>query len=301
MFMPSIGGLSRYGPCPLTIQKPPGTITGNYGVCVEPKLGAVKMFRRVRVAILIIALGSSALVAPVEAGAAKTPWSGTAAAVAYYRTSVAKTNALPVLQDVELGYYWFWDDAYVSGNSGQFELNWGYASRPAANMVRAQATFVIAMVGGTQSWYTVTFASLCASGNVCGSSIAPLELYVTKAGDYWGYYSKGSSQVGCWNRTTGTTAWLGKDFKVGLGWRTYGKFNPIVTKGNRVLITSTYANVEGAKVTETDSIDSTSKLFTGSTVHVSRSTKPVYSAHSYSFSETDPSTAPTAPTVSLCS
>src|SRR5450631_530387 len=178
-------------------------------------LEEVNMFRKWRLALLLIALGGSALVAPADVAAAKTPWSGNAAAIAYYRTSVAKTNSLPTLQDVDLGYYWIWDNANVSGSSGQFELNWGYASKPAADMVRAKATFVYSLVGGKQSWYVVTFVSPCASGNTCGNSIAPLELYVTKGADYWGYELQGSSQVGCWNQATGTTDWIYKDFTVG--------------------------------------------------------------------------------------
>jgi hypothetical protein len=263
-------------------------------------LEEVNMFRKWRTALLIIVLGGSAFVAPAEVGAAKTPWSGNAAAVAYYRTSVAKTNSLPALQDVELGYYWIWDNANVSGSSGQFELSWGYASKPAAGMVRAEATFVYTLVGGRQSWYVVTFVSPCASGSTCGTSIDPLELYVTKSGDYWGYDTTGSGQVGCWNQATGTTAWIDKDFTVGAAWRTYGKFSPLVRKGNRVFATSIFTNVDGAKVTETDSIDSTSKLFTGSIIHVGRSTKPVFAAHSYSLIETDPSSAPAAPSLTLC-
>jgi len=258
------------------------------------------MFRKWRTALLIVALGCSTLVTPAESGAAKTPWSGNAAAVAYYRTSVARTNSLPVLQDVELGYYWIWDNANVSGSKAQFELNWGYASKPAADMVRAKATFVYSLVGGRQSWYVATFVSPCASGSTCGTVIDPLEIYVTKSGDYWGYDLKGSSQVGCWNRATGTTAWINRDFTVGAQWRTYGKYSPLVRKGNRVLATSIYTNVDGAKVTETDSIDSNSKLFTGGIVHVGRSTKPAFAAHSYSFFETDPTSAPAAPSLSLC-
>ncbi|HEV3268323.1 MAG TPA: hypothetical protein VGZ68_07960 [Acidimicrobiales bacterium] len=247
--------------------------------------------RGLRSALLIVASLGLAL-APAAAGATKVPWSGNAAAVAFYRTAVATTNALPVIQDVQLGYYWLWDDAYISGSTGPFELNWGYATKPSANMVRAQATFLISMTGGKQSWYTVTFAA--------GPAIDPLELYVTPSGDYWGYLTKGSSQVGCWSHATGTTAWIAKDFTVGAQWRTYGRFSPLVTRGSRVLVTSTYTNVDGAKVTETDSINATSKLFTGSVIHVSRSTKPVYAAHSYSLVETDPTTAPVAPSVTLC-
>jgi hypothetical protein len=258
------------------------------------------MLRNVRVAILIIALGSWTLMVPLQAGAARKPWSGNAAAVAYYRTSVAMTNSQPVFQDVTTGYYWFWDDASVGGAKSRFGLFWGYATKPAADMVRAQATSEIQMVGGKQSWFTITFASLC-SGSICGSSIAPMELYVTKGGDYYGYYASGSNQVGCWNKATGSYAFIGNAFYPSTGWRTFGKFSPIVTKGNQVLITSTYPISDGSKVTETDSIDSATKLFTGSTYHVSRSTKPVNAPFSYSVVETHPSTTLTAPTVTLCS
>ena len=301
MLAPCVAGLSHLVARRLTGEKPPITITRNHCVRVEPKLLAVQMLRKVRVVMLFIILGSWALMVPVQAGAAKKPWSGNAAAVAYYRTSSAMTNSLPVFQDVTTGYYWLWDDANVGGANSRFELNWGYATKPAADMVRAQATYEIQMIGGKQSWYTITFASLCASGSVCGSSIAPMELYVTKGGDFYGFYASGSNRVSCWTKATGSTAWIGKEFQPGTGWTTIGKFSPIVTKGNQVLITSTYPISDGSKVTETDSIDSATKLFTGSTYHVSRSTKPVYAPFSYSVVETHPSTTLTAPTVSLCS
>ena len=157
------------------------------------------------------------------------------------------------------------------------------------------------MAGGKQSWYTLTFASPCASGTACGSSIAPMEVYVAKGGDYYGFFTNGANQVGCWNPATGTTAWMNKDFVPSSGWRTYGNFKPIISKGSRVLITSTYPISDGATVIETDSINAATKLFTGSTYHVSRSTKLVNAPYSYSLTETDPTTALTAPSLTLCS
>ncbi len=257
------------------------------------------MSRNWRTALLATAVAGSALLGPAQVGAAKTPWSGNAAAIAYYRTSVAKTNSLPALRDVYIGYYWIWDNANVIGRGGnsQFKLYWGYASKPAAEMVRANATFVSSLVDGKQSWYVVSFTNPCAIGSTCASSIAPLDIYVTKSGDYWGYQLNGSSQVNCWHPATQTAAWIEKTFTLGAPWKTYGKYSPLVKKGNRVFATSTYTN-QGAKVTETDSIDATSKFFTGSVYHVGRSTK--FAATSYSVFETDPASVPAAPSLSLC-
>lgn len=259
------------------------------------------------VALLVVTLASALLVVPSGVGAAaKSPWSGNAAAIAFYRTAVATTNALPMLQDVTRGDLWIWDNAYATGSKGAFYMSWSYAHRPASYLVAAESTTEYRFVGAKEIWYTTTYAPLCASGTVCVSTVKPLEIYVTRGGDFWGY-TTGSTPVGCWNRASASknTAWMNKDFAVSRKakgeWRTYGHFLPMVTQGNQVLITSTYPNGRGgAVVLETDSINATTKLFTGSVYHVGRSTHPVYAPYSYTVSETDPTPPLTPPSIHLC-
>jgi hypothetical protein len=250
--------------------------------------------------VVVVVLGVAAVLVPSGAGASKPPWSGNPAAIAYYRQAVAKTNALPALQDVYHRYYWLYDDASVTGAKGAFDLAWGYPKRPASYYVAATGTDLVRMVKGKSSWYTLTVAPSC-GGGICVSSAEPLEILVTKGGDFWGYVRSGT-QAACWNHATGNSAWINKDYKSGSAWwSTTGYYRPIVHQGNQVLITSIYPNSDKATITETDSINATTKLFTGSKYKVSASPNHAYPAHSYSITETDPKAAPHAPKVHLCS
>jgi len=259
--------------------------------------------RRAGIATLSFAIGAAALMVPAtSASPASPPWSGNAASIAYYRQAVANTNALPALQDVELGYYWLWDGGYRAGTQGEFKLYWGHATRPSPDLVAARATFTVRLVGGKEQWYTVNFAPACASGTSCNSSIEPLEFYVTKGEDLWGYVTRGSNTVGCWNHINSTSAWIAQDFTiVTTWWKTAGKYRAMIKSATRVLITSTYTYSDGSAVTETDSIDPATKLFTGSTYLVGKSTHPVNAPYHYSMVETDPTSPPTAPKVEICS
>lgn len=258
--------------------------------------------RKVRVALMMGVVGVT-LLAPVGASNAATPrWSGNAAAIALYRQAVAATNALATLQDVYHGYYWMWDNATALGDRGSFNLRWGYATKPVANMVAATATEVIHSAAGKQSWYTVVFTPTCASGSNCVSSMKPIEFYIAPGGGYWGF-AKSAGHVSCWNRAARDAPWINKDFVVSTSgtWSTYGHFLPLITRGNQILVTSTYvSHQDGATVTETDSINASTKLFTGSTYRVSRSTHPVYAAHRYAVVETDLTSSPSAPVLHLC-
>lgn len=259
--------------------------------------------RRSASACAAVAIGVSALLAPtVAAATSRAGVTGNAAAIAYYRGAVATTNALPVLRDVYHGFYWLYDDARTAGPTSAFLLDWGIAKRPASYYLAATGTVVVRLVRSRVSWYTLTVAPSCPSGDACGSSVEPLELDVTKQGVSWGYLRHGNVPA-CWNRAAGTSAWLDRDFSVQPSgwWRTEGDYRPIVQHGNAVLITATYPASDGAKVTETDSINATTKRFVSSDYHVSRSThRPVVAAHHFTISESDPKTTPKPPRLHLC-
>jgi hypothetical protein len=260
------------------------------------------MTRGLQKSALAVVIGTVAVFSALaNVAAASTPWSGNAAAIAYYRKAVANTNALKVIQDVSHGYYWLWDSGYSSGTSGEFQLNWGFPTKPAADMISAQATVTLRMLHGKTSWYTVIFAAPCAKSTSCSATIDPLEFYVTKGGVVWGYLTKGTDTVACWNHTNATSAWIPKDFTAGtVWWKTSGDYRPIHRGKTAVLITSTYKYSDGAAVTETDSINPTTRLFTGSTYLVGKSTHPVDEPYHYSVVETDPTSIPHAPSIKIC-
>jgi hypothetical protein len=252
---------------------------------------------------LIIVIVTVAMSVPtVNASAGSKPWSGNAAAISYYRKAVTNNNDLKVIQDVSHGYYWLFDSGYSEGASAGFQLNWGYPTKPVANMISAQATFTLRMVKGKTKWYTVTFAAPCAKSTSCSATIDPLEFYVTKGAVVWGYLTKGTTRVACWNQTNALSAWMHKDFVAGTAWwKTSGDYRAMIKSATRVLVTSTYEYSDGAPVTETDSINPATKLFTGSTYQVGKSTHPVYKPYHYSIVETDPTSVPTAPSIKICS
>jgi hypothetical protein len=245
----------------------------------------------------VIALGS------IVAGAAMSrSATGDPASIAYYRTAVAKTNAVPEIRDVYSGYYWVYDHAKAKGGgpTSAFLLSWGFASRPDPSEVRATGTYSVRMAGGKSAWYTLLIRPKCASGSACATSMEPLEIFATKAADYWGYVTTGS-QPRCWNLATGSSAWIFSDFRPGRPWwETYGRFLPKAKSGADVKITSIYPDPDGAISTETDTINAATRLFVESVVHVSKSTKPVYAPYGLKIAETQPKTPSKAPKVSYC-
>jgi hypothetical protein len=231
------------------------------------------------------------------AGVGARSWSGNAAAIAYYRVSVARTNALPVLHDVEHGYYFLWD---AGGTKGNFLLSWGLAKPSESYQQHVDGTYVVRMSQGKSVWETLEFTVPCTSGSVCASSITPLTFLVKKGAAYWGY-DNSSNVVGCWNKATDTSAWIAKDFRVGSAWwYTYGDYRPMVKHGNVVVITETYPASYGATTTETDSINATTHLFKGSVLRISKSKTGSHPAYNYTVTETDPKAIPKEPTVHVC-
>ncbi len=253
-----------------------------------------------RTLIVAVCTASAWVAVAVTAGAASSTAkpTGNPAIIAFYRRAVAATNALPVLQDVEHHQYWLYDAYNADGTSAQFLLAWGDQHKPAPYFVPATATLVERMVHSKNVWLTATFAPAC-SGS-CATSMAPLELYVTPHGDHWGYVGL-ASKVACWNRATGTTSWIDKDFTADGGWSTDGDFVKRVTHGTRSAVTSTFPDANGAKVTEVDTVNLKDLRFTGAAISVARGGHPIHPGWSYSITESDPTTTPLAPKVKLCS
>lgn len=221
-------------------------------------------------------------------------------AIAMYRAAVASTNDRPVIHDLDYNYYWLYDDASTNRSTVEPYLSWNDAVRPAPGYVRATGSFVVRMAHGEEAWYTARFTSTCTSGPSCPSVVDPLEILVTRHGDFWGY-SRGSAEPGCWSHAAGPTRWIARDFRLGAGWwRTAGYYEPIDRAGNRAQITSLYVTTQGALVREVDTINVAKLLFTGSSYHIGRATHPKEAPHDYWVVETHPSGIPKSPAVRVC-
>ncbi len=227
---------------------------------------------------------------------------GDAATIALYAKAVNTINSLPAVTEVTHDYYFY---AYTSPQ--QWRLAWGTPAAPAANEHRVDLTAELRVVRGRTVSAIDTFATPCATTSPCTSTQPPLEIYVTKAASYWTVLVGPKRTPQCWTRAGGATSWLRSDFTVGeFVWYVgnspgYSEpdYRPMVRHGNNVAITSSYVYQKtGLKITEADTINTKTSLFTHTVYHVGAT--PTSKPDTYTIAVLKPGSVPKSPSIDLC-
>lgn len=234
--------------------------------------------------------------------------SGNAAAIKLYTAATIKVNKLPYLTIEYKSLYFL---KYFS--NGAWQMTWGVSKAP--GFTRVNATEIAASSHGKNVWEEFTFRYACASGNVCFSTLTGMTFYVSKTATYWAELTGINDSPGCWTKTNSQTAWIKNDFSsnglpnwyagTSTKYETASFFDPAVTKGDTTTFTSTYKyDSDKALVTEIDTLDKTTDLFTHSNVKVGNATNKgkKYPGYSYSLVLTVPKGAVKPPkTTHMCS
>ena len=215
---------------------------------------------------------------------------GNAAAIAYYRVAVAKTNGLRSYEFAQTGYVRIYSSV---GKTDVSRWVWGY-SQFQPGYYASNEKMKLVQAGGKVTWLEDTLTPIVPKchATLC-NAVYPIQFYVTKTAAFEGIITKGTT-ASCFNRES--FAYV--PYRAGSGWWvTSGFFYPMSTAGGVTRITSKYSN--GAQeVPETDSINGTTKIFTASTYHFAAGNG--HRAYSYKATYTTLASAPKPPTVKIC-
>jgi hypothetical protein len=221
----------------------------------------------------VVVASSLALACAAVANASRTAPTGPAPTVSYYVRTSDNFNKLTFLDTTYSGDYWL-----LYETNGSWRFWWDDKNKPAAGAIAVSGAEVTAMSHGKQVWATYVWTATCAAGHICFSTLTPLEFSFDQTRDYYAELTGTHDTPGCW--TPSTVSW----FK---GWNSYGaplwypgtstsfatasNFRPMVKVGQTVTVTSTYSYTgDKAKVTEIDTIDATTDLFTKSQLQVGK-------------------------------
>lgn len=246
-----------------------------------------------------IAVSLAALVGALAAtgtAGARGGATGDPATIALYRAAVAATNARPVEVETVANEYWL-ADASPTGGAASFHLAWG-VPRPSAAFVAVTAVGVLRQSRGGPAWEVWTFQRDCPEGHPCASGVTPVEFFVGRHADEWGFRT--GRIVACWNRAAGQSAWIRHDWTLAAPWQVVGHFGSAVVHGRRAFVTSTYPLGGGVTAREVDTVDLDDHLFVHADVTDSASSHPPDPAHRYAISVRYPSARPLPPKRRSC-
>jgi hypothetical protein len=203
--------------------------------------------------------------------------------------------AVPAIVEVQTGYMTM---SSKVGQTSKFHYDWGFGAVP-KGYVPAKETITYAQSHGRILWMTDLLTPrtpTCAMGTACVLD-PPIQLFVTRAAAFAGLATGVGGSVGCYLREP----FHAMPYRAGApSWQTSGAFHPMVAHGNQVLITTSYTWSDGQLVTETDSVDATTRLIKASVFHVGAG--PRTGEPAFGYAETDAALphAPAAPAVALC-
>lgn len=219
----------------------------------------------------------AAVWAAVPAGALPLAATGNPTIISFYRAATAHTNAQPAEHEVVTGEYWLADDAATTSSGATFKLAWG-VPRPSPSYVPATALVTIRQSRSRPQWEVWTFVRTCRSRQACTGSVVPVEFFVGKHGDEWGFRT--GHVVACWNAARGSSHWIDRDWTLAPPWQVYGHFVSMTTSRARTTVTSTYPIAGGGTAREVDTI-AASDLFVHAAIRDSATKHPAYPAHAY--------------------
>jgi hypothetical protein len=213
----------------------------------------------------------------------------------FFSGVVARMVAVPAIVEVQTGYMTM---ASKSGQTSSFHYDWGFGAAP-KGYVPAKETITYAQNHAKILWMTDLLtprSPACAAGTPCVLD-PPIQLFVTRTAAFAGLATGAGGAVACYIREP----FRAMPYRAGVqSWETSGAYLPMVAHGNQVLITTSYVWSDGQPVTETDSVDATTRLIRASVFHVGAG--PRTGEPAFGYAETDAALphAPAAPAVTLC-
>jgi hypothetical protein len=249
-----------------------------------------------RRAAAVGALGLAVCLGTLAGAASASGPTGDRATIALVEAIAANTNAQPAMQVDQSGYM---TESKVVGSPATFSFRWGYGGVPKGS-VRATETITYTQLHGKVRWLTDVLRAVpatCPQGQTC-PTIAPIELFVTKAIALAGVVDEPHGVVGCFEHESF------KDVPYRAGepwWSAVGDYRPKVTRGNQTLVTDTYSWADGQHVTEIDSIDNKTRLFTASVFHVAHGASTAQVGFSFAQRDVVLAKVPAPPRVTRCS
>lgn len=225
------------------------------------------------------------VVAPLTAAGAgvNDAVTGSSTSISLYRAAVAKTNARPAIADVWPGYYWLESagastttSTGISLTNPTFQPSIATVSAPKGEGFNAAtAHYYVAMQDGKVQWWTVILDPLSTADNPSVPSLS-VEIYATPTTVYYSYIPQNKGQAACWNLATTLLASWRPPANSGY-WVLTGKYSPAVKSGSIVKIASVFPGSSGSEITEVDTINKASDLFTNSNVKAMAGSKTMYS------------------------
>jgi hypothetical protein len=257
-------------------------------------LGAYVLF-------LVIAIAIDPATSSGAVGARGGP-TGDPATIHYYEQVTNRFNSKPATVEVFRGAFWL---GYATPTS--WYLTWNRA-RPQYAVQHAVAETVIAAVAHQHVvWQEITWASPCPAGRACASSITPIRFFLEHHASYWTELDGLGGTASCWTPATGSTAWINKGFNVtgtkpwyvgSSPYTTAPNYGPLTRNGGAITVTSTYRYLNGADVTELDTINEGTGLFTAIGLNVGASGNNPHYAYKGALSI--PHKVPKPPHIVIC-
>ena len=216
---------------------------------------------------------------------------GNPAAIAFWRVTAARTNALPDYVLTQTG----WMRASDSVKKKQVTWTWGFAQFKSRTLrvYPARERIVLVQRAGKTIWLEDIVTPIDTSCHIAQCKQYPIELVVRPNAAFDGLVLSGSSAE-CFAKVSLAKVpyFVGSPF-----WVPAGHYAPKVVRGAVTEITSTYEN-EGQHVTETDLIPTRTKLFASSELHAAAATGR--RAFYYRIVDSRLAKAPRAPSITLC-
>jgi hypothetical protein len=238
------------------------------------------------VALLVASVAATAL--PLDAyGYGAT---GNKAAIAFWRVTAARTNALPDYVLTQTG----WMRASDSVRKKRVTWTWGFAQfKSRLPVYPARERIVLVQHAGKTEWLEDEITPHDSACHKTACRQYPIELVVRENAAFEGLVLSGSSAECFAKVSLAKVPYLvGSPF-----WVAAGHYAPKVVRGALTEITSTYGN-ETQRVTETDLIPTRTKLFASSELHAAAAAGR--RAFSYRIVDSRLARAPRAPSITLC-
>lgn len=209
--------------------------------------------------------------------------------------------------DNQSGYAQVATGAFFLGDSSatNWYLSWDVSHPRYSWQQPVVENSLFAVVHRKIAWDTITWTPACPTGRLCVSTLTSVRFFSERGASFWAILNGAHGTATCWYPATKTTAWINQDFNsttqspwyVGSSPYTYAPdYRPLVRHGGAVTVTSTYDYKYGARVTEIDTINARTHLFTESVVHVA----PYKSYQGFSVTTAITVASPALPHIVLC-
>lgn len=258
-----------------------------------------------RMVASVAVAAATAVCGAATAGALSVPRGGPTGnkqTIAYYTKVTANFLNKPANVQVYSGDLWL---GY--NDTGGWELSWDTDHKATSFQSPVDENELEVLSRHKVVWDEETFEAPCPASGVCVSTLTPLRFFSTKGGTWWAELNGPNGSASCWSASSGSSAWINKDWNDAGSQPWYVGNSPFSTSphydaevkvGKDVDVTSTYKYLDGQPVSELDTISSATNLFVASSVHVDA--HKTDKAFSWKATISYPKTAPHPPHIKAC-